>query len=154
MAFDRAVPDRLAGLCRTEVFHLLSDHGVGAKIQGNMRATHKVERMNAVALQGRSIAIKRSNICIAIGLSLTGASCFAQQNPPSRGRDVTKLYAEYCAGCHGADTTGGSGPSLVDGAWRRGGDDSIIAASIRIGYPHEGMPAIGNSFDAPEIRGC
>ena len=49
--------------------------------------------------------------------------------------------------------TGGSGPSLVDGAWRHGGDDSSIAASIRIGHPHEGMPTLGNDFDAPEIRG-
>lgn len=118
-----------------------------------MRATHKVELMNAIALQGLSIAIKRSNICVAIGLSLAGARCFAQQNPPSRGREITKLYTEYCASCHGADMTGGSGPSLVDGTWRHGGDDSSIAASIRTGYPHEGMPALGNDFDAPEIRG-
>ena len=117
-----------------------------------MRATHKVTLVNAVALQGRSIVIKRSIISIAIGLSLAGAPCFAQQNPPSRGREITKLYTEYCAGCHGADMTGGSGPSLVDGAWRHGGDDSSIAASIRTGYPHEGMPALGNDFDAPEIR--
>ena len=119
-----------------------------------MRATHKVTLVNAVALQGLSIVIKRSIISIVIGLSLAGASCFAQQNPPSRGREITKLYTEYCAGCHAADMTGGSGPTLVDGAWRHGGADSSIAASIRTGYPHEGMPALGNDFDAPEIRGC
>ena len=95
-----------------------------------MRATHKVTLLNAVALQGLSIVIKRSIISIAIGLSLAGASCFAQQNPPSRGREITKLYTEYCAGCHGADMTGGSGPSLVAGA---------MAAMTRVLPPASGL---------------
>jgi aldose sugar dehydrogenase len=47
---------------------------------------------------------------------------------------------------------GGSASSLVDGNWRHGGDDSSIAASIRNGYPQEGMPAMEKDFDGPEIR--
>ena len=90
---------------------------------------------------------------MAMFLSLAGVSCFAQQNPPSRGRDVTKLYTEYCASCHGADMAGGSGPSLVDGSWHHGGDDLSLAASIRDGYARDGMPTMGNNFNAPEIRG-
>ena len=51
--------------------------------------------MNAVARLTWSIGMKRWNLCLAIGLSLAVVSTFAQGNPPSRGRDVTKLYSEY-----------------------------------------------------------
>lgn len=119
-----------------------------------MQAAHsEIELVIAAASWRLPWAIKRSHICMAMCLSLAGVCCFAQQNPPSRGREVTKLYTEYCASCHGADMSGGSGPSLVDGSWHHGGDDSSVAASIRDGYPHDGMPAMGNTFNAPEIRG-
>lgn len=107
--------------------------------------------MNAVARLTWSIGMKRWNLCLAIGLSLAVGSSFAQGNPPSRGRDVTKLYSEYCAGCHGADMTGGSGPSLIDRTWPYS-DDSRIAASIRNGHRQKGMPDLENDFNAPEIR--
>ena len=84
---------------------------------------------------------------------ITAAPVLAQQNPPSRGRDVTKLYADKCAGCHGAEMAGGSAPGLVDGNWRFGGDDASILNSIRGGHPEAGMPAMAKDFDAPEIRG-
>ncbi len=48
---------------------------------------------------------------------------------------------------------GGSAPGLVNRHWRRGGDDSSLTASIRNGYPEQGMPAMGKDLDAPEIRG-
>jgi aldose sugar dehydrogenase len=99
-------------------------------------------------------AMNRLDIWIVIcGLSTVAPGSFAQQNPPSRGRDVTKLYAEKCAGCHGGDMAGGSASSLVDGAWRHGGDDAHIAESIRNGHPEAGMPAMQKDFDAAEIRG-
>jgi aldose sugar dehydrogenase len=109
--------------------------------------------VNPVPFRSRPVAIRLSNIAMAMCLSFAGLACFAQQNPPSRGRDVTKVYTQYCAGCHGADMTGGSGPSLVDGSWRHGGDDSNLAAGIRNGYPEQGMPAMAKNFDAAEIRG-
>jgi aldose sugar dehydrogenase len=100
------------------------------------------------------VAMKRLDIWIVIcSLSTVAPGSFAQQNPPSRGRDVTKLYAEKCASCHGADMAGGSASSLVDGAWRHGGDDAHIAESIRNGHPEAGMPAMQKDFDAAEIRG-
>jgi glucose/arabinose dehydrogenase len=49
--------------------------------------------------------------------------------------------------------TGGSGPNLINGNWRHGGDEASLAASILNGYPQQGMPAMGNQFNAPEIRG-
>lgn len=78
---------------------------------------------------------------------------FAQQNPPSRGRDVTKLYTEKCASCHGAEMAGGSASSLVDGVWRYGGDDESLRNSIRLGHPEAGMPAMEKELNGPEIRG-
>jgi mono/diheme cytochrome c family protein len=78
---------------------------------------------------------------------------FAQQNPPSRGRDVAKLYTEKCASCHRAEMAGGSASSLVDAIWRYGGDDASIANSIRDGHPEAGMPAMEKDLDAPEMRG-
>jgi aldose sugar dehydrogenase len=99
------------------------------------------------------IAMQRSKIWIAICLSFLGPRSFAQQNPPSRGREVTKLYTEKCARCHGPDMAGGAASSLVDGVWRYGGDDSQISASIRNGHPEVGMPAMGKEVNAPEIRG-
>ena len=94
-----------------------------------------------------------ADLPIIWGLTITATALFAQQNPPSRGRDVTKLYADKCASCHGAEMAGGSANSLVDGRWRYGGDDASIANSIRNGHPEAGMPAMEKDFDAPEIRG-
>jgi glucose/arabinose dehydrogenase len=113
----------------------------------------KAELRNTAGFQRGSTAIARSNVWIAMYVSLAGLTSFAQQNPPSRGRDVTKLYNQYCASCHGTEMAGGSASSLVDGVWRHGGDDSSLSSSIRNGRPEEGMPAMEKDFDAAEIRG-
>jgi glucose/arabinose dehydrogenase len=80
------------------------------------------------------------------------ASYFAQQNPPSRGREITKLYRDKCASCHGVDMSGGSASSLADGTWRYGGDDVSIARIIRDGHPQQGMPAMRQALNEAEIR--
>jgi glucose/arabinose dehydrogenase len=95
----------------------------------------------------------RRTIVMAMAASLTCVVLPAQQNPPSHGRDVTKLYTAYCATCHGPNMEGASASSLVDGKWRHGGDDASIAASIRDGQTAEGMPAMGKTLNGPEIRG-
>jgi mono/diheme cytochrome c family protein len=89
--------------------------------------------------------VKRSNIwTIVCGLGIVLPAYFAQQNPPSKGREVTKLYAENCASCHGADMSGGSASSLVDAAWRYGGDDVSITHSIRdVAIPMQACPRCG-----------
>lgn len=87
--------------------------------------------------------------CLALAFP---ASDFAWQNPPSKGREVTKLYAENCAGCHGSDMSGGSASSLADGTWRYGGDDASITRSIRDGHPDAGMPAMRQVLNDAEIR--
>ncbi len=90
-------------------------------------------------------------IICSLGFALS-ASCFAWQNPPSKGREVTKLYSDKCASCHGADLSGGSASSLVDGVWRYGSDDAGIARSIRDGHPDAGMPAMRQQLNDAEIR--
>ena len=90
---------------------------------------------------------------VMCGLGLVfPASYFAQQNPPSRGREITQLYADKCANCHGVDMSGGSASSLSDGSWRYGGDDASIARSIRDGHPQQGMPAMRQDLNEAEIR--
>lgn len=98
--------------------------------------------------------MKRSKVGIILcGLAIAVPAYFAQHNPPSKGREVTKLYAENCASCHGADMSGGSASSLVDSTWRYGGDDVSITRSIRDGHPDAGMPAMRQALNDPEIRG-
>ena len=82
--------------------------------------------------------------------ALTAAALFAYENPPSRGREIPKLYTQKCASCHGAEMAGGSASSLIDGVWQFGGDDSSIANSIRKRHAKAGLE---KEFDAPEIRG-
>ncbi len=89
-------------------------------------------------------------VCV---LAIPAAALLAYENPPSRGREVTKLYTERCASCHGAEMAGGSASSLIDGVWQNGGDDASIADSIRNGHVKAGIPAMEKEFDAPEIRG-
>jgi aldose sugar dehydrogenase len=88
-----------------------------------------------------------------IGLSLTVAAAFAQKNPPSEGREVSKMYLENCAGCHGADLSGGSAPGLIYGKYRFGDSDAAVASSIHDGHAESGMPAMREILSNAEIRG-
>jgi aldose sugar dehydrogenase len=100
------------------------------------------------------LPVKVSNVWILVsclGMVLP-ASYFAQQNPPSEGREVTKLYTDNCASCHGADMSGGSASSRVDAIWRYRGDDASITRSIRDGNPDAGMPAMRQALNDAEIR--
>jgi cytochrome c oxidase cbb3-type subunit 3 len=50
-----------------------------------------------------------------------------------------EIYAANCVSCHGADMTGGIGPSLVDTIWIHGGSPEQILATITNGVPEKGM---------------
>jgi glucose/arabinose dehydrogenase len=71
---------------------------------------------------------------------------------PLCARDVTKLYAELCANCHGKDLQGGQAPSLVDDVWKFGGDDAAITHSIREGNLTNGMVPWKDVLSDAEIR--
>ncbi|MFA6959264.1 MAG: PQQ-dependent sugar dehydrogenase [Opitutaceae bacterium] len=77
------------------------------------------------------------------------ASLATAQQPP---RDSRKIFADFCAGCHGPNMEGGSAPSLVDDVWKYGSDEAAIATSIREGHPAAGMPPFGPTVSEKEIR--
>ena len=77
----------------------------------------------------------------------------AAADTPDAPRNLPKLVAEVCAGCHGPKLEGAAGPSLVDDTWKFGGDDARIAESIRRGHPAGGMPPFGGSLPEKDIRG-
>jgi cytochrome c oxidase cbb3-type subunit 3 len=54
-----------------------------------------------------------------------------------------ELFAQTCVACHGADLSGGIGPSLVDAIWIHGSEPEQIRATIERGVPEKGMPAWG-----------
>ena len=83
--------------------------------------------------------------------ALTAALVYTQSRPVPE-RAANKLYGELCASCHGANLEGGSAQSLVDDAWKFGGDDASIAQSIRAGHPEAGMPPMGAALNEQEIR--
>ena len=69
-------------------------------------------------------------------------------------RDASKLYAQFCASCHGEKLDGGMGGSLIDGVWKHGdGGDEHLARMITAGLPQLGMPGFEAVLDAPRVRG-
>lgn len=54
-----------------------------------------------------------------------------------------RLFASYCAQCHGSDAQGGIGfPNLTDGAWQWGGEPEQIMTTLMQGR-NAVMPALG-----------
>jgi glucose/arabinose dehydrogenase len=74
----------------------------------------------------------------------------APPKPPVR--DVTKLYAEFCANCHGATMTGGQAPSMLDDVWTHGSDDASLARVIKEGLPDKGMPPWKGALSDQDVR--
>lgn len=54
-----------------------------------------------------------------------------------------EVFASTCVACHGAEMTGGIGPSLVDTTWIHGAEPEQIRATITNGVLEKGMPAWG-----------
>jgi glucose/arabinose dehydrogenase len=94
----------------------------------------------------RSVAI----LVVLTVLAVAPLIVRAQSKPHPR--DVSKLYGELCASCHGAKLTGGQAPSLLDDVWKFGGDDASIGKSIKEGSLAAGMPPMGNALSEQEIR--
>mgnify|MGYP000986510326 FL=1 len=79
-------------------------------------------------------------------------SLLAAPQLAAQSRDVGRLYAENCAGCHGRDLEGGQTSSMVDDVWKYGADDASIARVIREGAESEGMPSWKGMLSESEIR--
>jgi len=83
---------------------------------------------------------------------LAGVLCGAAGYAQPGNRDVVKLYAEFCSGCHGDHMEGGKAESLIDRKWLHGGDHASLLRSIRKGYPQEGMPAFKATINDAEAN--
>ena len=81
-----------------------------------------------------------------IGCVLAIGCYLAQAN------SVEQLYANYCAGCHGAKFEGGQGGSLVDGEWKHGASDAEIFRSIAKGNLQMGMTPWEGTLSDEQIR--
>ena len=64
--------------------------------------------------------------------------------------DAPGLYADKCAGCHGAKGEGAFGPDLTAGSYKYGRDRAMVVESIAKGRP-KSMPAFSSSLSAAEI---
>lgn len=84
-------------------------------------------------------------------LVLLGA-CVVSSATAQSARDARKLYADFCASCHGANLQGGTAPALLGETWKHGSTDEALTASIRNGTSG-GMPGFGESLSEIELRG-
>lgn len=84
-------------------------------------------------------------------LALLGA--FALAHGQEIPRDAAKIYALFCASCHGENLEGGQGGSLLTATWKHGdGGDAHLARMINEGAPDLGMPGFGAVLDAPRVH--
>ena len=90
--------------------------------------------------------IGTSGARIAAGGVVPGTNALSAKRPdkPDSAAGGNLFAAMNCDGCHGGGASGWVGPSLGDGRWRYGGEDSDIFNSIFYGRP-KGMPAYGGA---------
>ena len=87
---------------------------------------------------------------LVLAFSLTLTTTASAQAPVIR--NVSQIYLDFCASCHGADGSGGTAPSMLDANWSLGDDDDRVAQIIREGTADGGMPGFGAALDEREIR--
>ena len=67
-------------------------------------------------------------------------------------REVSRLFKDNCAGCHGDQMQGGQAKTLLDGVWKHGGDDASLENVIRNGVEANGMPPWKGMLNEGEIH--
>jgi len=74
------------------------------------------------------------------------------ERPADAGPDLPRVMAEFdslygqnCAGCHGANGTGGAARGLTDEIFRRIADAAVIRGVVARGVPHTAMPAFAQA---------
>ena len=68
----------------------------------------------------------------------------SQTTPANATVDAAAIYAGNCAGCHGADGSGGSAPSIV-------GEDNVDRIREQVQEGGDGMPSFSGTLTAPQI---
>ena len=91
------------------------------------------------------------NLCVRAVLAVIVLSgCSAPHGQPNKGSEVLApnevsdfgtLYAENCAGCHGADGKGGAAIALANPVYLAIADDAVIRKVIANGVRGTAMPA-------------
>ena len=95
------------------------------------------------------------HLCVLVALAAILASgCGMPHGQPSKDSEVLApsevlefgtLYAENCAGCHGAEGRGGAAIALNNPVYLAIADDAAIRKVILKGVPGTAMPAFGQS---------
>ena len=92
-------------------------------------------------------------VCTALAAILL-SGCGAPNGQPSKGSEVLApnevldfgaLYAENCAGCHGAEGRGGAAIALANPVYLAIADDAAIRKVIANGVPGTAMPTFAKS---------
>jgi glucose/arabinose dehydrogenase len=94
--------------------------------------------------------LRRTWVYGSIFTAVTLAAC--ADTTTSARADVSSMYNQNCASCHGPDLTGGLGPSLIDDEWDHGSDPVSVAKSIKDGFPSSGMPGFSGGLSDEDIR--
>jgi cytochrome c oxidase cbb3-type subunit III len=93
-------------------------------------------------------------LCVAGLLSMLLSACGTPHGQPSEGSEpvapdqileFTTLYAQNCAGCHGANGKGGPAIALADPVYLALADDAAIRKAIGSGVSGTSMPAFARS---------
>jgi mono/diheme cytochrome c family protein len=95
------------------------------------------------------------HLCVLEALLAALASgCGTPHGQPTKGSEVlapteilefSTLYAENCAGCHGADGRGGAAIALANPVYLAIADEAAIRKVIANGVPRTAMPAFAES---------
>jgi cytochrome c oxidase cbb3-type subunit 3 len=95
------------------------------------------------------------HLCVLVGLAATlASSCGTPHGQPNKGSEVLApteilefrtLYAENCAGCHGADGRGGAAIALANPVYLAIADEAAIRKVSANGVPRTAMPAFAES---------
>lgn len=80
----------------------------------------------------------------------TSSAQGAQTGPEQSAGTASALYAQHCAGCHGADRLGAVGPALLPENLKRLRPNLAVAA-IANGLPATQMPAFGDRLEDAQI---
>jgi cytochrome c oxidase cbb3-type subunit 3 len=101
--------------------------------------------------EGDLARVPLGDIMESPGSSIASGITNPAASQPQAVEQGKQLFTQMnCAGCHGFDAKGGTGPDLTDTYWRYGGTPAAIYKSIYEGRP-QGMPAWGRALQPESI---
>jgi mono/diheme cytochrome c family protein len=80
------------------------------------------------------------------GITSEGLLAFASR--PVNVEKGAAIFSANCAGCHGGNGAGLSGPNLTDGYWLHGAEPTDLYTTVHVGIGAKGMPAWGGALGA------